>query len=216
MNRSSPDPWAPTREFFDRAAPTWDEKMSLDSALAAAILDRAGLPAKGAQPAASAPGPGRLRVLDVGSGTGLLIPFILERVLPGGKVYALDLSPLMLDQLRAKGLPNVETLCAPVEAIPLPDASCDVVICFSAFPHFADQGRALAEMARVLVSGGRLVIAHGRPRQAINDFHTNLGGAVADHHLPDRTTMLRLLARAGLTTLELTDGPQGYFVVAVR
>lgn len=201
----SDDPWAPTREFFDRAAPTWDEKMQLDAALAAAILDRAGL--------AAGASTGR-RVLDVGTGTGLLIPFILERIQPGGTVYALDVSPVMLDRLRAKGYRGVVPLCAPVEAIPLPDAACDAVICFSAFPHFTDQGRALAEMVRVLTAAGRLVVAHGKPRQAINDFHTNLGGAVADHHLPDHATMRRMLKTVGLTALELSDGPEGYYLVA--
>jgi len=122
----------------------------------------------------------------------------------------------MLEQARAKGFSGVDYLCAPVEDIPLPDASCQAVICYSAFPHFADQRRAVAEMARVLAAGGRLVIAHAESREAINSLHAGMDGPVVSHKLPENAVMRSYLRSAGLQEVNFRDGPQGYLVVARR
>lgn len=192
--------YGPLREFFDRAAAHWDEQVTVNPAFLARVVEVACL------------GPGD-SVLDVGCGTGVLLPHLLDRVGEKGRVYALDISPLMLERARAR-CPRAVCLCAPAEAIPLPAGSCRAVVCYSAFPHFPDQGRALAEMARVLAPGGRVVVAHAESRQAINDLHRRLGGPVAHHLLPDEATMGRLVARAGLRVISFSDGPGGYLLVA--
>jgi len=191
------------REYFDRAAADWDEKVTVDPERIRAVLTHARL------------GRGDT-VLDVGAGTGVLLPFLLEVVGPAGKVFALDISPAMLEQARSKGFRGVEYLCAPAEDIPLPEESCRAVICWSAFPHFADQRRAMIEMGRVLAPGGRLVIAHADSRQAVNEFHAGLRGTVAGHRLPEDSTMRGFLETAGLEEVLLADGPGGYLLVAAK
>lgn len=190
------------REFFDRAAATWDERVTVADAFIRRMLDAAAL----------RPGDA---VLDVGCGTGVLLPYLWELVGPAGRIYALDISPAMLERAQTR-LPRAVFLCAPAEAIPLPEGSCRAVVCYSAFPHFPDQARAMAEMARVLSPGGRLVIGHAESREAINRLHRELGGVVADHLLPDDRTMRLLLGRAGLREIALSDGPAGYLLVAAR
>ncbi|MEW6546121.1 MAG: methyltransferase domain-containing protein [Bacillota bacterium] len=194
--------YAALRAFFDQAAASWDETVQVDADLIRWVLAHACL----------RPGD---TVLDVGCGTGVLLPYLLDLVGPGGRVYALDISPAMLEKARAK-YPSVTYLCAPAEEIPLPERSCRAVVCYSAFPHFPDQGRAVAEMARVLSPGGRLVIAHARSREAINRLHRELGGPVAHHLLPDDGTMRSLLGRSGLCEITLADGEGGYLLVACR
>lgn len=191
--------YRPLREFFDQAAADWDERVTVDPDFLATVVDVACL-----RPGDTA--------LDVGCGTGVLLPHLLSRVGDAGRVYALDISPLMLERARAR-CPQAVCLCAPAEAIPLPAGSCRAVVCYSAFPHFPDQARALAEMARVVATGGRVVIAHAESRQAINDMHRRLGGPVAHHLLPDEATMRRLVAQVGLRVMSFRDAA-GYLLVA--
>ncbi len=155
-------------------------------------------------------------VLDVGSGTGVLIPFLLNAVGPEGKIYALDISPAMLERSKAKGFPNVEYVCAPVEKMPFSDGCFDAVLCFNSFPHFIEQATAVREMARVLVDGGRLVIAHLLSREALNECHSHLGGAIAHDLLPDDATMMSLVESAGLAGATIADGSSGYMLTAVK
>ena len=91
------------------------------------------------------------RVLDLGAGTGLLTELL---VAAGHEVVAADPSAAMLEQL-AQRLPDVPTVVAGAEALPLPDDDVDVVTAAQA-AHWFDPGPAAAEMARVLRPGGRV------------------------------------------------------------
>ena len=102
-------------------------------------------------------GPGS-RVLEVGAGTGKFIPVLREA---GGDIVAVEPIAEMREQL-VRAHPDVEALAGTAEAIPLPDASVDAMVCAQAFHWFATRA-ALAEMHRVLVSGGMLgLIWNGR------------------------------------------------------
>ena len=92
-------------------------------------------------------------VVDLGAGTGKLTRSLAAL---GHRVTAVEPLEEMLAQLRAN-LPDVRTLTGGAEAIPLPDASADVVTCAQAF-HWFDHGRALVEIARVLRPAGRLAL----------------------------------------------------------
>ena len=91
------------------------------------------------------------RVLDLGAGTGLLTELL---VAAGHEVVAVDPSAAMLGQLASR-LPDVPTVVAGAEALPLPDDDVDVVTAAQA-AHWFDPGPAAAEMARVLRPGGTI------------------------------------------------------------
>lgn len=107
----------------------------------------------------AAPGPGT-RILDVACGTGVVTRLLPPRVGPGGRVVGLDLNPGMLAAARA-ATPDaaIEWLEGSVQAIPLPDGTFDIVLCQQGLQFFPDKAAALREMHRVLVPGGRLLIA---------------------------------------------------------
>jgi SAM-dependent methyltransferase len=100
------------------------------------------------------------RVLDVAAGAGDQTLQTAARVGPGGTVLATDISPAILTfaaaEARRNGHANVETRVMDGEHLELPDASFDVVISRVGLIYFPDQQRALSEMRRVLVPGGRV------------------------------------------------------------
>jgi SAM-dependent methyltransferase len=100
------------------------------------------------------------RVLDVAAGAGDQTLQAAARVTPGGTVLATDLSAAILafaaEEARRGGHANVDTRVMDGEHLDLPDASFDVVISRVGLIYFPDQQRALAEMRRVLVPGGRV------------------------------------------------------------
>jgi RNA polymerase sigma factor (SigZ family) len=103
------------------------------------------------------------RVLDLGSGAGRDAFLAALRVGPTGLVYGLDMNAAMLTRAeegrQALGLSNVRLLQAPMEAVPLPAESVEVVISNCAINLAPDKDRVLCEAHRLLVGGGRLALA---------------------------------------------------------
>lgn len=93
----------------------------------------------------------RLRVLDLGAGTGKLTALLVRL---GADVTAVEPDTAMLAELRRR-LPGVRALPGSAEAIPVEDGSVDAVLCGQAM-HWFDMERAAPQIARVLVPGGVL------------------------------------------------------------
>lgn len=193
------------QKYFDDLAPTWDELVTDDTrGRIAGIID--GLEIKP-----------RCRVLDVGSGTGILLPLLETRMRGEGTILAIDISAEMLKQGKRKACPAIVDFAqADAMAIPLADGSVDVVICYSVFPHFHDKVRALTEMARVLRKTGALVICHTMSRTMINELHQNIGGIVADHSLPGESELRKQAEQAGLSITHFEDCAERYLVIAEK
>lgn len=101
------------------------------------------------------------RVLDLATGTGLNLPHLRKLVGKEGRVVGVDLTPAMLDVARQRitrsAWTNVEAREADAAQLPFPDASFDKVICAYALNIIPEYVRAIEEVRRVLVPGGRFV-----------------------------------------------------------
>jgi ubiquinone/menaquinone biosynthesis C-methylase UbiE len=193
------------QEYFDQLAPTWDKELTEER------LERLGNIVKevGIKPGNC--------VLDIGSGTGVLLPFLIAEMGGQGRIVALDLSAEMLVQAQAKNFPPLIGLAqADVLAFPMTDNSVDLAICNSAFPHFSDKVRALKEITRVLKTNGRLVICHTMSREMLNRLHQSIGGPVANDLLPDESQLREMINQAGLKITRFEDKPEQYLVIAEK
>jgi arsenite methyltransferase len=150
------------------------------------------------------------RVVDLGSGGGIDVLLSARRVGRSGFVYGVDMTDDMLVLARANavkaGASNVEFLKGEIEALPLPDASVDVVISNCVINLSVDKPSVLAEMFRVLVPGGRIGISdvvaedHLSPqdRAAAGSYAGCIAGALS------RTEYLDGLAAAGFAAASVT------------
>ncbi len=100
------------------------------------------------------------RVVDLGTGPGLLALDLAQRVGPTGAVDGIDFSESMvaLAQRRCSALPWASIRTGDVSALPYDDRSFDVAVSTQVYEYVPDVERALRELKRVLKPGGRAVI----------------------------------------------------------
>jgi SAM-dependent methyltransferase len=167
-------------------------------------------------------------VLDLGSGGGTDVLLSARRVGPAGKAYGLDMTPEMLDLARANartaGAENVEFLQGQIEAVPLPEASVDVIISNCVINLSTDRDAVFAESYRVLRPGGRLgisdILAEDHLTPAQQAERGAQAGCIAG--APSFAEYRDGLARAGFTTITITpthqagDGVHSAIIRAVK
>jgi ubiquinone/menaquinone biosynthesis C-methylase UbiE len=112
-------------------------------------------------------------VLDVGCSGGYLARKLAAAAGPGGHVTGVDPSEAAISYARRRALPAMTFITGAAQALPLPDASFDVVTCTLAMHHVPARrrGDALAQMYRVTRPGGRLLIADFDPARRPLPLH---------------------------------------------
>ena len=149
------------------------------------------------------------RVLDVGTGTGILISFILKY--GPSEIHACDLSENMLKRVKEK-FPRVIVHLCDIRDLPLPDDSLDLVFINACFSNIKDKSKSLDNIYRLVRRQGRLVISHPLGRDFIVElkkhtpFYLDL--------LPDEEGARGLLERHGFEVIRFRDEPGFYLVVA--
>jgi len=138
-----------------------------------------GAPAANGLVQAAAFRPGE-RVLDVACGTGVVARLAAGAVGAAGTVAGLDINPGMLAVARGSTPAGtaIQWHEGSAEAMPLPDASFDAVLCQMGLQFMPDKRAALGEMRRVLVPGGRLVLNLPGPTPELFGI---MGEALARH-----------------------------------
>ena len=173
-------------ETFQRQGADWDEMRALDlaaGAAEAALLDL--VP------------DGTARLLDIGTGTGRVLELLATRVREG---LGIDASPAMLALARARlaraGIAHCAVRRADMYRLSLPGDGFDLAVLQMVLHYADDPARVLAEAARVLAPGGRLIVIdlapHDRADLAAKYAHRRAGFA-------DRE-MAELLDKAGLSS----------------
>ena len=143
--------------FFDSRAEFWDAETVKSDEIIESILDN--VRASAGQ-----------NILDVACGTGVMFPYYLRR--RAASITGIDISPAMAKIAAEKfaDAENIRVICGDVEETDFAQ-SFDLVMVYNAFPHFPEPERLIAALCAVLKPGGRLCIAHGASREAIDECH---------------------------------------------
>ena len=174
------DRWA---ESYDRH---WMQRLIFEPAQRA-VLDLA---------EQEVPQPGA--ILDVGCGTGRLLRSASARF-PGAELSGVDpaLEMVRQAQLRAGDGSEIGFELASAEELPFPDHRFDLVFSTLTFHHWADQRKAVGEIARVLAPGGRWLLADFLATGLVRYVRRLLRMT----RFPERESLSAMLAPAGLHVL---------------
>ena len=153
-------------EFFDRCAPTWDADMIKSDVIIGKILDNAEVGAD-------------MDILDVACGTGVMFDYYLQRNV--SSVTGIDIAPEMAKIAAEKfaGEPKVQVIRGDVEEYAF-DRKFDRIVVYNAFPHFPYPKRLIKTLAGLLKEDGRLTVAHGMSREAIDGHHSGAASKVSN------------------------------------
>ena len=193
------------KTYFNKAADSWDKRFQTPKL--SSFLEKL-VPQFGLEQGQN--------ILDVGTGTGVLIPHLIRAVGPDGSVTAIDYSEKMIQVCRTKHshLKNVNIELKNIEEDALLTESFDAVICFGVFPHLENKEKALRNINRILKSSGKLVIAHALSSEELKTHHNNASSTVMHDVLPEEAEMKKLLKQTGFTETSIKDEPGCYLCIA--
>lgn len=193
-------PVSAQRSFFDERAAHWDLTNRVDPAKIDFLLGKLQI----------AP---HDKILDVGTGTGILIPF-LEKASPEGEILGVDLSPEMILEARkkfsAKGRVHFQVMN--IETAPLAD-KFDKIILFSVFPHIEKKANTITRLMQHLNPGGKLMIAHDQGRDFLNKLHTGKDNRLQTSLLLSAENQKKRFEEIGLHVEEAFENDQYYYLI---
>ena len=151
--------------FFDSLADSWDAETVKVQWKIDKILDAADIT-------------DNKTVLDVACGTGVLIPDYLSRKIK--RCVAVDISRNMVEIAKSKfsEYKNVDFLCADAENFEF-NEKFDSIVIYNAFPHFSNRKLLFENLSGCLNDNGRITIAHGMSRKALEVHHSGIAKKVS-------------------------------------
>ena len=156
------------------------------------------------------------RVLDVGTGTGILIPLILQRIGSEGKIIALDYAENMIRKAKEKfphkEYPNVNFVIKNFFEVASKEPF-DSIICYSCFPHLEDQNQFFCKSFDLLKANGTLLIAHSSSRTEINEMHARKHEAIHEDYLPSLEEIKAMGEQCGFAVLAKKNDEKIFYVL---
>ena len=188
------------REFFNSLAESWDTTRSHNPGRLMRLVARTGIQ------------PGQT-VLDVGCGTGVLLPFLLEAVGASGLVVGVDVADNMVKIAAKKHehMPNAILVRADIMES-CTEKTFEHVTCLNFFPHIQEKSAFLRKaLAEWLAPGGWLHVFHDLSRSQVNAIH---GGSkeVKEDRLPPSSAVGNLFGTAGFASVDCFEDEASYFV----
>ena len=186
--------------YFDQRAESWIEmEKHTKSPVQPAVALMAGI------------GEGT-RVLDLGCGLGVMMPVYLQ--LDAARVVGVDVSENMIELARERWADEarIDFLAADAAELDL-DEQFDAVVIYNAYPHFMNRQALVNTCHRLLVDGGRFVVAHGTGKDGINSHHEAVAAGVS---LGLKSAREESTAWEGLFEIDALVDTPGFYAFAGR
>ena len=186
------------REFFNSLAYKWDEMCHHDDKKIRKILQLSDIE-KGS------------KILDIGTGTGILISYLLEK--SPSKLVAVDISENMIEVAREKyKKENVEFVVSDI--MNFNEGRYDYIFIYSAYPHFKGKEKLFEHLYKLLNENGKVIIAHSQSRNEINHVHSKSDLVKEDLLLPVEDNV-RIINKY-LSTRTTIDNSEIYYIEAIK
>lgn len=187
-------------DFFDHLAPEWDANEILSTPERInSILDK--LHVKEG-----------MKVLDLGTGTGILLPYLSKRVGEKGYVTGIDLSDGMLSLAKKKfgNIKNVQLLKLDFEEDVIP-GTYDLIILYSVYPHLHFPAETIEWLFKMNIKeDGCIVIAFPCDEEFINNIHHERKSE--SEHLPSANVLAERIRKWGFYTEVISATTQEYII----
>ncbi|MTI59120.1 MAG: methyltransferase domain-containing protein [Firmicutes bacterium] len=190
-----------SREFFNQVAENWDERVDHDNSKIRFAVNK--LPAHK-----------RPNILDVGTGTGVMLPFLEEYYGGDCQIAAVDFAENMLEIAKKKyhHYQNIQFIRADIYKYQF-NQRFDLIITYSVFPHLRDKVTILERFYDLLKDGGSLLIFHSQSREEINQLHHNSKKDMARDDLPPVGQVIDWAERIGYKQVESIDNDKMYLLI---
>ncbi|WP_409069292.1 class I SAM-dependent DNA methyltransferase [Clostridium sp. FAM 1755] len=191
------------REFFNNLAEKWDSMCSHPKEKIEYILSKVDLKEGN-------------RILDIGSGTGVLIPYLENKISNSGNIAALDIAENMLKVSKEKNkYSNLEFIVGDfLEYESKKTFNC--ITAYSCYPHFKDKDRLADRAYDLLEEDGKLVIAHSESKEKINSRHKDVDHKIKSHILPNIKYTAELMEKHNFKTIYVEDNEEFYIYIGEK
>ena len=187
------------KEFFNKMSERWDENDKVSPDKYRRVIGFLNIKKKD-------------KILDVGTGTGVLIPYILEYE-KDVEIFAIDIAEKMIEKLKRKNFSkNVKVFVMDICKTSFKKDFFDKVIANACFPHFDNKEMALKEIYRILKRDGIFVISHPTGRDHVNDMHRKYEPVEKDI-IEDIYTLSKFVEGFGFKLIEGIDEKDFFIVV---
>lgn len=155
-------------------------------------------------------------LMDIGTGTGVMLPFMEERIGAEGRITAVDIADKMLEKAKEKysRFKNITyaNLDAETDTI---DGKYDCIMIFCVFPHFERPLDTVEWLVKVnLAHGGRLVLAFPESKEKINGIGHHNDGTVHSHPLISAETLAAQLRALGMN-VDFIQDDDSYYILRI-
>lgn len=186
----------PEAAYFNQLAASWDNMREVNATKLTALVEMIDIKQEDA-------------VLDLGSGTGVLLPYLS----PLAKtVTAVDFASEMLAQAQKKfaALSNISYVVADI-LVYAPEIQYDKIICLNFFPHIKDKELFVKQVQSWLKPGGEITILHDISRQKVNAIHGTSKHVENDKLRPAELEAMPFLS-AGFTYKKVIENDECYYL----
>ncbi|MPM98729.1 Ubiquinone biosynthesis O-methyltransferase [bioreactor metagenome] len=188
-------------EFFDSIAKEWDNIIEVNEEKINTLLSKVDIKDND-------------NILDVGTGTGVLIPF-LKNLNSNGIIKGIDVSSGMLDiaNQKFKELENVSFEVLDVENSSI-EEKYDKIVLYSMFPHLKNKTNTIKILVENnLNKDGKLIIAHSNSREFLNNMHKEKDKRVSEDRLIPIKDQKTLFEQVNLNVLDAYEDDEIYYLV---
>lgn len=188
-------------DFFNSVAKNWDNMIEVNDSKINYLLSKLEIKEDDS-------------ILDIGTGTGVLIPF-LNNLVPSGFIRGIDISKGMLEVALEKygNRSNITFDLVDVENDEI-NNEYDKIILYSMYPHLENKTETIKKLvSNNLKHNGILMIAHSNSRDFLNNLHSNADKRVKDSLLLEVNKQKQIFQNVGLNVIEAFENDEMYYVV---